>query len=161
MLDYKEMMRVLWRHSVDYIVVGGVSAALNGAPIVTLDLDIVHSRSPRNIPALATALTELEAVYRDPAETVLRPSESHLASSCHHLLKTRAGPLDLLGTVGLNPEQSYEDLFGSSQERHIADMTVRVLNLARLIQLKEELRGEKDVMVLNILKRTLEEHSRR
>ena len=91
MPDYKEVMSVLWRHSVEYIVVGGVSAALNGAPIVTIDIDIVHARSSANISRLMGALAELDAAYRDPGGRLIRPNESHLASPGHQLLKTRFG----------------------------------------------------------------------
>jgi hypothetical protein len=37
---------------------------------------------------------------------------------------------------------------------------VRVLNLATIVRLKEELAGEKDLAVLPILRRTLEEKQR-
>lgn len=161
MLDYKEVFRTLSKHAVDYVVVGGVSAALNGAPIITLDLDLVHSRASCNIPRLLTALDELDATYRDPAGRIIRPNESHLVSAGHQLLKTKFGPLDLLGTIGVNPKRVYEDLVPLSRERMIAGIMVRILNLAALIQLKEELRQEKDLLILPVLKRTLEEQNRR
>ncbi len=45
---FLEQLRVLVRHEVDFIVVGGVAAVFEGAPIVTLDLDIVYDPSPRD-----------------------------------------------------------------------------------------------------------------
>jgi hypothetical protein len=36
------LLEVLTRHRVAFIVVGGVAAVLEGAPITTFDLDIVH-----------------------------------------------------------------------------------------------------------------------
>ena len=42
--DYPALLKALVRHEVAFIVVGGVSAVLHGAPVTTLDLDIVHSR---------------------------------------------------------------------------------------------------------------------
>ena len=41
---FLEILKVLTVHSVDVIVVGGVSAVLHGAPVTTFDLDIVHAR---------------------------------------------------------------------------------------------------------------------
>jgi hypothetical protein len=35
-------------HDVEFIVVGGVAAVLQGAPVVTFDLDILHRRTPEN-----------------------------------------------------------------------------------------------------------------
>jgi hypothetical protein len=81
------------------VVVGGVAAVLNGAPISTLDLDIVHARSEENLDRLLAALTELDARYRDLTGRVLRPERSALAGDGHHLLITSYGPLDVLGQI--------------------------------------------------------------
>jgi hypothetical protein len=67
-------------HAVDFILVGGVAAVLDGVPVNTFDLDIVHSKEPDNIGCLLAALDSLEA---------LKPDASHLASPGHQLLMTR------------------------------------------------------------------------
>ena len=41
--NFLEILRVLSHYQVDFIVVGGVCAVLQGAPITTFDLDMVHS----------------------------------------------------------------------------------------------------------------------
>lgn len=43
--SFRAALDVLARHRVDFVVVGGVAAVLNGAPISTFDLDIVHARA--------------------------------------------------------------------------------------------------------------------
>ncbi len=43
--DFYSILDALVRHRVDFIVVGGVAAVLEGAPISTFDLDIVYNRS--------------------------------------------------------------------------------------------------------------------
>ncbi len=45
---YLDQLRVLVGHEVEFIVVGGVAAILEGAPISTFDLDIVYRRSDEN-----------------------------------------------------------------------------------------------------------------
>jgi hypothetical protein len=43
-LRFLDILRVLSRHRVEFILVGGVAAILEGAPVSTFDLDImVHS----------------------------------------------------------------------------------------------------------------------
>jgi len=69
---FKDALEVLARHHVDFIVVGGVAAVLGGAPISTFDLDIVHDRAPTNVARLLSALTDLDARYRDLTGRVLR-----------------------------------------------------------------------------------------
>jgi hypothetical protein len=145
---------------VDFIVVGGVSAVLHGAPINTFDLDVVHSREPGNLDRLMRALAELDARYRTPGHEQMRPGLSHLESSGHQLLMTLAGPLDLLGTIGHG--EGYEELLESTSRMDIGGgLTVRVLDLQALVRIKEEIAREKDAAQLAILRRTLEEKSQR
>jgi len=44
-IRFLDALAVLVRHDVEFIVVGGVAVILEGAPVSTLDLDIVHERS--------------------------------------------------------------------------------------------------------------------
>ena len=144
---------------VEFIVVGGLSAILNGAPVTTFDLDVVHSRDPQNVARLLSALETVDAIYRIQPERRLRPAASHLESAGHQNLITRYGPLDLLGAIGNG--LSYADLVPHSAEKDLGEgFRCRVLNLEMLIALKEELGGEKDRAVLPILRRTLEERKK-
>jgi hypothetical protein len=67
------LLRVLLHHRVDFIVVGGVAAQLEGAPILTLDLDILYDKTPENLDRLLAVLGEIKAHYRDPANRYIRP----------------------------------------------------------------------------------------
>jgi hypothetical protein len=143
---------------VRFIVVGGVAAVLEGVPVNTFDVDIVHSREADNIGRVLGALGSLEAVYRLRPE--LRPNASHLAGPGHQLLTTRFGYLDILGTIGRG--RGYEDLLPFTHEVELDNgLRVRVLDLETLIAIKEEVAGEKDLAVLPIMRRTLEEKRRR
>jgi len=46
--DFFELLKTMFKHEVDFIIVGGVSAVLHGAPVTTFDLDLLHSRAPDN-----------------------------------------------------------------------------------------------------------------
>ncbi|MDD5542298.1 MAG: hypothetical protein PHX83_03920 [Acidobacteriia bacterium] len=154
--DFLEILKTLARHHVDFIVVGGVCAVLHGAPIATFDLDLVHSRATANLNHLLKALDNLEAHYREARERIARPELSHLRSADHHLLMTRAGPLDLLGEIGHGSK--YEDLLPETMELEIdKDLKVRVLNLDTLIRNKTETARSKDKAVIAILEQTLKE----
>jgi len=149
-------LRALSAGNVEFIVVGGLAAVLNGAPVNTYDVDVVHSRDAANIARLLPVLQDLDAIYRIQPERRLRPTESYLVSPGHQNLKTHFGALDLLGTIGRN--LSYEDLLPHSVEMDVGEgIRIRVLDLETLIAIKEELGGEKDRAMLPILRRTLEE----
>jgi hypothetical protein len=154
-----EILRLLAANDVEFIVVGMTAGVLQGAPVTTFDLDIVHARGPENVARLLRVLAEIDAVYRrDPR--MLRPQQSHLASAGHQLLSTAYGDLDCLGTI--DDAQSYEDLLGRSVEMRLAEgLTIRVLGLPALIESKERAARPKDLAALPALRATLDEINRR
>lgn len=157
--DYQRILDELTARGVEFIVVGGVSATLQGSPTVTFDLDIVHSRKPENVMRLLAALRELGAYYREQPAKRLKPSRANLEGPGHHLLMTREGPLDVLGA--LTGGRVYEDLVAHSIEMDVSSrQPVRLLDLPMLITLKEELGREKDLAALPVLRRMLRERKR-
>lgn len=128
---------------------------MHGAPVSTFDLDIVHSRSEDNLTRLKEALEDLDAYYRTRRDKRLIPDITHLASPGHQLLMTRFGPLDLLGAIG--DGKSYEDLIEQTSKESLENMSVYLLNLETLINIKEKIGREKDNAVLPVLRSTLKE----
>lgn len=151
---FLEQLRTLVRHEVDFIVVGGVAAVFEGAPIVTLDLDIVYDPSSDNLAHLAAALEELGAVYDDPAGRRIVPDATKLATIKIHLLVTDLGGLDVLRSIGSG--LAYQDLLERSSEYEVAGLRLRVAQLETVIESKEFADRDKDRAVLPILRRTLE-----
>ena len=154
-----EILRRLATSGVDFIVVGMAAGVLRGAPVTTVDLDIVHRRAVDNVSRLLQVLGELQAIYRhDPRR--LRPQESHLVTAGHQLLATKHGDLDCLGTVG--DGQCYEDLLERAPEVELEEgLAVRVIDLPTLIELKEKAGRPKDLAALPVLRATLAETLRR
>jgi hypothetical protein len=154
-----ELLRRLTAGKVDFVVVGMAAGVLRGAPVTTLDLDIVHQREAGNVSRLLGVLSEIDAVYRHDTRG-LRPQVSHFMSPGHQLLTTRFGDLDCLGTVG--NEQSFEDLVARAPTLELsAGVDVRVVDLPTLIELKERAGRPKDLAVLPVLRATLAEVQRR
>lgn len=153
--DFVEILRTLAHYKVDFIVVGGVAAVMQGAAMATFDLDVVHSRAPQNVERLLKALEVLEARYRTAGAETLKPSRSHLESEGHQLLITRAGHLDLLGVIGSG--RGYNQLLPLTIEHEVAGVEVRMLSLEGVIKTKEETGRDKDKAMLPVLRRTLEE----
>jgi hypothetical protein len=156
--DFLAILQVLAAHEVEFIVVDGVSAVLQGAPVATFDLDVVHSREHANVERLIAALRELGAYYRGRGEQRIEPESFHLSSPGHQLLLTRHGPLDLLGAIGRG--RTYESLLEMSDEMVVGPVRVRVLGLAAIIETKIESGREKDKAMLPVLRRTLEEKAK-
>ena len=158
--DFLAILHVLCAHHVDFIVVGGIGAVLEGAPINTFDLDVVHSREESNVARLRGALLELDAIYRAQPERRLRPGSSHLFSNGHRLLMTKFGPLDVLGAIGA--ARDYAALLPSCVMTSTARGCRFGFSIRRFLSklIKAEVGAPKDAAVLPVLRRTLEERSR-
>jgi hypothetical protein len=148
-----ELLRCLVRGNVECILVGGMAGVMRGAPVVTSDVDIVHRRDPDNVNRLVRVFEELQAVYRHDSRR-LRPTESHLMGPGHQLLVTRFGPLDALGALD---NETYAELVGQSSPMELGEgLTIPVLELSKLIELKRNAGRPKDLAVLPVLEATLE-----
>lgn len=156
---FADILRLLAAGDVEFVVVGMTAGILHGAPVTTVDLDVVHRRSPENVARLLRVLAELDAVYRhDPRR--LRPGQSQLIGPGHQLLTTTLGDLDCLGAI--DQDRGYEELLASTVEITLGGgLTVRVLSLPALIEAKERSGRPKDLAVLPVLRATLDETQRR
>lgn len=145
---------------VEFIVVGMASAIAQGAPLNTLDLDIVHRRSEENVDRLLALLTSLDAVYRTDRRD-LRPGREALLGAGHQLLRTRLGIIDCLGAMTLDgADRTYDDLLEHSITLRIDGKEVRLLSLAAYIRAKRAAGRPKDLAVLPVLEATLRELER-
>lgn len=96
--DALELFRVLGRHDVEYVTVGGVAIQAYGGQRTTQDLDVAVAASKENMERLATALMELDGRILGPdgRRSTSAPTASLLASGDQWHFITRHGPLDVL-----------------------------------------------------------------
>jgi len=150
--SFREILELLNNHEVEYIVVGGVAAVIQGAPVTTFDLDAVVRLTDENAERLSRALDELDARYREHQATI-RPTKEDILAGGHLLLLTRAGPLDVLGFIG--DKSRYEDLIERSSEVAMTVGSFRVLDLEELVRQKKNSDRAKDRAMLGLLEEVL------
>ena len=158
MTEFKpqELLAVLDRHGVRYVLIGGLAAVLHGASHVTTDLDIVPLEAKENLRRLSEALKELDARIRVTGEPEGVPFD-HSAESLTRVriwnLQTSKGDLDIAfepsGTRG------YEDLQRDAVHMSIRGVEVPVASLADVIRSKEAAGRERDRAVLPGLRELL------
>lgn len=159
-VDPEQLLGELSNAGVEFIVVGGMAALLHGAPITTQDLDIVHRRTPENVERLHGVLLQLDAFMRyDLANRRLRPTKEMLLGRGQINLSTTLGPLDPLCEI--DDGKGYDDLFASTDVVTDRGLTLRVLALPTLIEVKRKVGRPKDLFVVPILIATLEERDKR
>jgi len=143
----------LVKGNIKFILVGGLAAVVQGAPVTTLDVDIVYERSSENISKLLAFLKSIDALYRRPDDKVIIPKENDFITMGHRLFMTRLGPIDVLAFIEDN--KTYEELIEHAVEIEFRGYTLHVLDLKMLIELKRASKDPKDKQRLPILEETL------
>lgn len=152
-LDLSAILEGLIKARVDFILVGGLAAVVQGAPVTTMDVDIVHDQSPENITKLFKFLESVDAIHRRPDNKVIKPNKDDISGMGHALFTTRLGPLDVLAVI--EEGKSYKDLLEHAVEIEFRGHTIRVLDLKMLIQFKRASRDPEDRQRLPVLEETL------
>jgi len=152
------MFAALDHHGVEYVVIGGMAAAMWGADLPrTVDADIVPAGGRANLERLAAALAELGARLRVLGEPqgVRAPLDAdQLAGLTVVTLLTDHGPLDL--TFRPDGTDGYDDLARRATSRPVGDHPgVPVADLADVIASKEAAGRPKDLRALPTLRRLL------
>src|SRR5207237_3342438 len=93
--DPLQILQVLDKHKVRFVVIGGIAGRLWGSTTVTNDLDICYARDPANLNALAVALAELKVRLRDLPFVAAARS---LQMGDQFTFSTIAGNVDIFGT---------------------------------------------------------------
>jgi predicted nucleotidyltransferase len=152
-VDLSAILEGLAQAGVEFILVGGLAAVVQGAPVTTMDVDIVHNRVSENIKKLLEFLKSIEAVHRRPDDKIIEPTESHLSRHGHSLFTTRIGPLDVLAFI--EKEQTYDDLIEHTIEIDFRGKKIKVLTLQKLVEIKKASTHPKDKQRLLVLEETL------
>ena len=150
--SFREILELLNKHEVEFIVVGGVAAVIQGAPVTTFDLDALVRVSEENADRLIRALADLDARYREHRSR-LSPTKEDILAGGHLLLLTRAGPLDVLGFIG--DKERYEDLLDRSSQVAMTVGKFLVLDLEELVRQKKGSSRAKDRAMLELLEEVL------
>ena len=155
--DLSALLEGLTKAGIDFIVVGGLAAVAQGAPITTMDMDIVLRQSNDNIEKLLAFLRNVEAIHRRPDDKILEPKKHDLSGRGHALFATRFGPLDVLAVI--EEGRGYDDLLPDTIEIEFRGQKVRMLSLKTLVELKESSRDPRDRQRLPVLQETLRQSS--
>lgn len=151
--DLSALLEKLLAAEIEFILVGGLAAVVHGAPVTTMDVDIVHKQSSANIAKLMKFMKSVDAFHRRPDDKMLAPKKEDISGMGHTLLVTRWGPLDLLAMI--EKQKKYEDLLEHTVEIEFRGYTLHVLDLKFIVGLKRHSGDLKDKLRLPILEDTL------
>jgi len=146
------MLRVLARHDVEYVLIGGLAAVLHGSPTFTNDADICPRKSRPNLENLAAALRDMHARVRTDAE----PDGLTFACDAEFLgqmkmvnCQTDFGWFDISFEPG--GFGGYEELATNAVIYEVDNFRVQVASLRDVIRSKEVANRTKDQAMLPYL----------
>lgn len=158
--DPSPILRLLLRHDVRFVLIGGLAGNSWGSPSLTFDLDICYARDRVNLDRVAAALGELGVSLRGAdADLPFRPDARTLRMGDHFTFATPYGPFDILGTP--KGTLGFDELDRTAVEREVAGVRVRVARIPDLIRMKLAAGRPRDLVEAEILGALLEELERR
>jgi predicted nucleotidyltransferase len=145
-----EIARQLNALHLEAVLIGNAAAALQGAPVTTVDFDFLFRKTPTNLQKLKKLAAALGA-------TVLRPY--YPVSDLYRVVRDDDGlQLDFMGTIhGLKSVPGVRD---RASVVDVGGATILVASLEDIIRSKRAARRPRDLAVLPILEKALEEASK-
>ncbi len=100
MTDFETLIRLLVKHNIDFIIIGGAAATTHGSARLTEDLDVVYGRTPDNIAKLAACLAPYKPYLRgSPPGLPFQLDAQTIQGGLNFTLTTDLGDLDLFGEI--------------------------------------------------------------
>jgi len=145
---------------IDFVVVGGFAGVLHGSTLVTRDLDVCVVLGAENVARLREVFRDLKPRHRfsSPKLSFLDNPEPGVALN-NIYLETELGPIDLLGSIkGVG---DFERVHAESIEIELFGRRCRVISIEALIQAKDAMGREKDLIASKELRAIAEKQKPR
>jgi predicted nucleotidyltransferase len=131
-------------------MVGNAAAALRGAPVTTLDIDLMFRKTRANMEKLKRLADNLQA-------TILKPY--YPASGLYRIVRDDDGlQLDFMSS--LHGICSFESLLARAERVSFGKHELWVASLRDIIEIKQAAGRPRDLAILEVLKTTLNEQER-
>ncbi|MHB1325237.1 MAG: nucleotidyl transferase AbiEii/AbiGii toxin family protein [Thermoleophilia bacterium] len=157
---YEEILRMLQKHGVRYLILGGAAVNLHGVPRMTADLDITIDLSDNNVEALVEAMAEagmkasLPLDPRSLSDSEQRGEwrhEKHLEALTFQ--STSSGSPYREVDIVIEPPLDFEEMYTARTRLIIDDLRVDLVSLSHLIEIKSNLGREQDLADVTALKK--------
>jgi hypothetical protein len=143
--------KMLEQHGLEVVLIGNAAAALQGAPVTTVDFDFMFRKTPVNLRKLKALAKALDAV-------ILRPY--YPASDLFRIVRDDDGlQIDFMATV--HGVRSLATLQSRAKTMTFGEALLLVASLSDIIRSKRAAGRPRDLAVLQILERSLHEEEAR
>jgi hypothetical protein len=135
-----EVVRQLNAAHLEAVLIGNAAAALQGAPVTTVDFDFMFRKTPRN-------LVKMKAVARALGAIILRPY--YPVSDLYRMTRDDGLQVDLMGTI--HGIRSFAGLRDRATRLELGGAVLLVASLDDIIRSKRAARRPRDLAVLDTL----------
>jgi predicted nucleotidyltransferase len=144
-----ELGEALEHAALEAVLIGNAAAALQGAPVTTIDFDFLFRKTRRN-------LAKIRAVADALGATILRPY--YPAADMYRLVRDDGLQVDFMAAI--HGIRSFEGLRARAESIDLGGMSIIVAALPDIIKSKKAARRPRDLAVLEVLEKALEEKKR-
>ena len=139
------VVAALAEQKLETVLIGNAAAAMQGAPVTTLDFDFMFRDTPTNLRKLKAVANSLEAV-------ILRPF--YPVSKLYRMVDDASGlQADFMPVI--HGVRSFEGLRSRAIEHTLGTLWVKVASLPDIITSKKAAGRDRDLAVLPVLEQTL------
>ena len=151
MQNFGQLLQRLADAGLDFVIVGGYAAVAHGSSLVTRDLDICAVLTPDNVEKLRQTLADWHPKHRLTPQRLSFLDHPGADQAVQNLyLQTDIGVIDILSTIlGVG---DFSRLKSRADELEVGGRTYRVISLEDLIQAKEALGRETDLLAAKELR---------
>jgi hypothetical protein len=141
--------------NLDFVIVGGFAGMLHGSTLVTRDLDVCAVLSADNVARLREVLRDLQPKHRFTTQKLSFLDNPEPGVPMNNLyLETDWGPVDFLGSIkGVG---DFERVRAASIEIELFGRSCRVISAESLIEAKQAMGRDKDLIAVKELRAILE-----
>ena len=151
MHDFSALLQRLADAGLDFVIVGGFAAVTHGSSYLTRDVDICAMLTPGNLTRLRKALADWNPRHRMTPEKLSFLAHPAAGDPVQNLyLQTDMGVIDILSSIlGVG---DFKYLKSRAEKINVDGVRYRVMSLEDLIQAKEALGREKDLLTAKELR---------
>lgn len=147
--DIEDLVRLLLKNEVDFVLVGGHAVAFHGFTRATMDIDFLVRPSPENSDCIMAALEDFGFGNAGiPPEAFC--TEGHLI--------TMGAPPNEIDLVTSLSGASVDDIFANAVAGHLRGLEIKVISLPDLISVKRTANRPKDRIDIEELTELVRQH---
>ncbi len=142
--DFRELLNILDKHKVRYLVVGGYAVMKYTEPRFTRDLDLWIATDPENAEAVFAALREFGAPLKD-----LAPAD-FMREGYFYQMGNPPFRLDIMMSL---PGVTFEAAWPNREEARVEGLVIPFISKADLIRTKEASGRDQDLIDVQKLRK--------